>query len=368
MAGRGGLNLTHSENHEKFVGRYGIKQDILARVIKNFSPDDLRKWCDNLGQETFIGTSGRVFPKSLKASPLLRAWLQRLQDLGVKIHTHHNWIGWDKENLIFQTPNGIIPVQGEATLFTLGGATWPKLGSDGSWTGLFEKAGIQISPLQPANCGFHVNWSDIMRYKFAGTPLKSITISHQNHLARGEIMISAYGVEGGGIYALSANIREDIYKNGSARIEINLKPDLTQENILERLSKPKGKLSLSNFLKKYLNLSPVAIGLLMENNNREWLGRASPQDIYNLITALPITLNAPFSMDRAISTAGGISFDELNENLMLCKMPGVFVAGEMLDWEAPTGGYLLQACFATGHHAANSIAQYLSRTPNTNPE
>ncbi len=361
MAGRGGLNLTHSEDLSKFIGRYGDKAQTLAPLIESFPPQALRDWCEGLGQKTFVGTSGRVFPESFKASPLLRAWVKRLEGQGVRFKLSHDWQGWDNDGaLVFNTPGGTVQVTPDATLLALGGASWPRLGSDGSWTALLEGEGVKVAPLQAANCGFTVEWSELFCGRFAGQPLKAVTACFEGASVPGEIMMTERGLEGGAIYALSSRLREAINRDGSAELMLDLKPDLDEAALVERLGKPRGGLSFSNYLRKTLNLSPVAVNLLMESPERKELGSYPPEKLARLIKNYPVTLQEPFPIDRAISSAGGVSFDAVDDNYMLKAKPGVFVAGEMLDWEAPTGGYLLQASFATGVKAAKGIADWLA--------
>ena len=352
MAGRGGLNISHSENLDSFIKKYGMKSNIFKTVIDNFSPEKLRKWCEGLGEKTFIGSSGRIFPQSFKSSPLLRAWLGRLEKQNVIFKLNHDWLGWDQNNLIFKTKNGKIAVPSNTTILSLGGASWPKLGSDGSWVKILEREGVKISPLQPSNCGFVTEWSVVFSKKFEGKSLKSITLSFQDKKKHGELIVTKNGVEGGPIYALSAFLREEININGSAQILLDLKPDFSIEEIQKRLLKPKLKLSMSNYLRKTLNLSDVAIGLVMELPDRNnWI----QNKIINTIKSYKLNLQKPFAIDRAISSAGGVTFNSVNDNFMLINKPNVYVAGEMLDWEAPTGGYLLQACIANGAYVANII-------------
>jgi uncharacterized flavoprotein (TIGR03862 family) len=364
MAGRGGLNLTHSEPLDFFISRYPQGAEHLAPVITHFTPQDLRTWCEGLGQETFIGSSGRVFPKTFKASPLLRAWLSRLESQGVLFKFNHDWIGWQDGHLTFQTPEGEKKIDPLATLLALGGATWPKLGSDGSWVNILHQRLIPLSPLKPANCGFVVSWSDIFKSRYAGHALKPLSISHQNISRRGEIILTENGIEGGLVYALSSALREEIDTQGRAEIYLDLMPDIDAADISEKLTTPRKRESLTNYLRKTLRLTPPAIGLLMERPDRHVLGASSPEYLARLIKSYPLILTAPFGMERAISTAGGIAFNALDHRFMLTSLPGVFAAGEMLDWEAPTGGYLLQACFATGVTSAQGIIAWLSETKN----
>lgn len=360
MAGRGGLNLTHSEPLETFLTRYGAAQSFLAPLIEQFTPQDLRDWCEGLGQETFVGTSGRVFPKAMKASPLLRAWLTRLETLGVKFHLQTTWRGWDGDALLFNNMHGDkMRVQASATLLTLGGASWPNLGSDGAWVSVMAQRGVPVSPLRPANCGFMVAWSDVFKEKFAGTPLKNIALHVDGRAISGEMIVTEKGVEGGAVYAQSSCIRDLITRDGEAIIHIDVKPEKTQIDIVRKLeASPIGRQSFSTYLKKTLNLSPVAINLLRETNKAPQSLSAS--ELAALIKSVPLQVASPFAIDRAISSAGGIRLDALDSAMMLKDMGGVFVAGEMLDWEAPTGGYLLQACFATGVAAGRGIEAYLA--------
>ncbi len=361
MAGRGGLNLTHSEDINQFIARYGAATDRLAPVIKAFPPNALRAWCEGLGQEVFVGTSGRVFPKAFKASPLLRAWIARLEQLNVKFELGQQWQGWDEEgNLIFTDGNLVqTKVKSKATLLALGGASWKKLGSDGNWVHLLAAQGIAIQPFQPANCGFIVEWSNIFREKYAGQPLKSIVANFKDTQVPGEVMITNHGIEGGPIYALSAALRGTIVADGKATLHLDMRPNIPLNEYTQKLRTPRGALSFTNYLRKFSGLSAVAIGLLMEHPDRKALSNLPPEKLAALIKHFPVPLTSPFDIDRAISTAGGIMFNAMNEAFMLKDKPGVFVAGEMLDWEAPTGGYLLQACFATAVAAAEGVKVFL---------
>ena len=365
MAGRGGLNLTHSEPLPQFLARYREATPHLKAAIEAFPPQALRDWSEALGQETFVGSSGRVFPKAFKASPLLRAWLRRLDSMGVQFALRHRWIGWDDSGrLLFQTPDGQRIVDISATVLALGGASWPRLGSDGTWVETLAAKGVDISRLRPANCGFTVAWSDIFRDRFEGQPLKGVALSFGPHTARGEAIITRRGIEGGAIYALSAELREALAHAGHLTLKVALRPDLEMKELVTRLSTPKGKQSLSNFLRKAAQLSPVAIGLLQEaaKTSGPALASLSPADLARLINAVPIELNGVAPIARAISTAGGISFSEIDADFMLRRLPGVFAAGEMLDWEAPTGGYLLQASFATGAAAGRGVLKWLGKS------
>ena len=364
MAGRGGLNLTHSEPLPAFLARYREAMPHLKAAIEAFPPQALRDWSEALGQETFVGSSGRVFPRAFKASPLLRAWLRRLDSQGVKLALRHRWIGWDENgNLRFETPEGQRIVGASATVLALGGASWPRLGSHGAWAEILAARGATISPLRPANSGFTVAWSDIFRDRFEGQPLKGVALTSGQTTVRGEAVITRTGVEGGAIYALSAELREAILRDGQATLYVALRPDAQIGELTAKLSAAKGKQSFSNFLRKAANLSPVAIGLLQEAAKAagKSLAALSPAELARLIQAVPITLSGVAPIARAISTAGGISFDELDDDFMLRRLPGVFAAGEMIDWEAPTGGYLLQASFATGAAAGRGALKWLER-------
>jgi uncharacterized flavoprotein (TIGR03862 family) len=349
MAGRGGLNLTHSEGFEPFLGRYSAPEWI-GPMLSAFSPGDLIAWAEGLGQQTFVGSSGRVFPRAMKASPLLRAWLGRLTELGVAFRTRSEWRGWTPDGaLAFSDGQEARP---DAVVLALGGASWGRLGSDGGWAALLAARGVEITPFQPANGGFTVEWSEAFRDRFAGAPLKAVALTHAGRRVLGEAVVARYGLEGGAVYALSAELRAAV----PTTLTLDLRPAITAGQLTDRLSRERGGQSLSNFLRKAAGLSPVEINLLREGHGREL--PAGPRALAEAIKAVPIRLTAAQGLNRAISTAGGIALPELTDRLMLRKLPGVFVAGEMLDWEAPTGGYLLQACFATGRAAAlGALAQ-----------
>ena len=362
MAGRGGLNLTHSEALPQFLERYGEATPHLQAAIEAFPPAALRAWSEALGQPTFIGSSGRVFPQAFKASPLLRAGLRRLDASGVKFALRHRWTGWDADgHLAFQTPDGPRTANPRATVLALGGASWPRLGSDGAWAEKLIAKGVTVSPLAPANCGFTVGWSDIFRGRFEGQPLKGIALSFGAHSVRGEAMITRSGIEGGAIYALSGPLRDAVLSNGRATLQIALRPDLDRKDLAARLSVPRAKQSFSNWLRKAAHLSPAAIGLLQEAAvaSGTSLSSLSPEELADRINAVAVELGGVAPIARAISTAGGIAFDELDPNFMIRRLPGIFASGEMLDWEAPTGGYLLQACFATGAAAGRGVLEWL---------
>ncbi|WP_298260728.1 TIGR03862 family flavoprotein [Bradyrhizobium sp.] len=362
MAGRGGLNLTHSEPLETFLARYREAAPKLSAAIEAFPPDRLRAWAEALGQPTFVGSSGRVFPRAMKASPLLRAWLRRLDASGVSFCLRHRWRGWDDNGrLLFETPEGTRMVEAHATVLALGGASWPRLGSDGGWVETLPSKGVTVASLRPANCGFAVDWSDIFRERFGGEPLKGIALSCGERSVRGEAMITRDGIEGGAVYALSAELRDAVLASGHATLHIALRPDISSGDLIRRLSAPRNKQTFSNWLRKAAQLSPVAIGLLQEASIASSVALLSlpPEKLAELINAVPIKLTGVASIARAISSAGGVAFDELDADFMLRRLPCVFVAGEMLDWEAPTGGYLLQACFATGVAAGRGALKWL---------
>jgi uncharacterized flavoprotein (TIGR03862 family) len=365
LAGRGGLNLTHSEPLPDFLARYREAMPHLRTAVEAFPPDTLRDWSAALGQVTFVGSSGRVFPKAFKASPLLRAWLRRLDAAGVQFAFRHRWTGWDAQGrLQFQTPTGALALDATATVLALGGASWPRLGSDGGWVDILAEKGIAISKLRPANSGFTVAWSEVFRDRFEGQPLKGVALTLGAHTVRGEAMITRSGIEGGAIYALSAELREAVLGLGQAKLMIALRPDLETDALTTRLSGTRGKQSLANFLRKAAQLSPVGIGLMQEAAiaSGRPLASFSPAELAHRINAIPVQLSGVAPIDRAISTAGGIRFDELDVHFMLHKLPGVFAAGEMLDWEAPTGGYLLQASFATGAAAGRGVLAWSKRS------
>lgn len=353
IAGRGGLNLTHSEPLESFITRYGAASDWLAPFIHAFPPQALRDWCEGLGVETFVGSSGRVFPRSMKAVALLRAWLKRLEMLGVRYYPRHRWVGWDNHALQFITPTGTISITVDATLLALGGASWPRLGSDGSWVDILAAEGVEIMPLKPANCGFLCHWSEYFLEKFAGHPIKPVSISHLGVTRQGEAMITTAGIEGGVIYALSGAIRDAIAAHGKTTITLDLRPAMSLDALRKKLGN-RGNKSLSSHLKS-ANFSAMEVALLHETTPKNMMDA----DPAASIKALEIILQGNTGIERAISTAGGIARNSLDAALMITARPGIFAAGEMLDWEAPTGGYLLQACFSTAVVAAKGIADYL---------
>lgn len=341
MAGKSGLNLTKAENFTAFQTAYGAAENILAPILSAFTPDDVSAWAEGLGQTVFTGSTGRVFPTKMKASPLLRAWLARLNAQGVTIQTRWRWTGWDGDAATFDTPDGPAQITAKTTVLAMGGASWKRLGSDGLWAGHFLDA---VTPFQPVNMGFVVDWSDHMAQHF-GTAVKGCTLSAGDAVSRGEFVVSGKGIEGGGIYAVSSAIRD------GAPLVVDLLPDMSVADITAKLSDPKGKQSMANTLRKTLKLSPIKRALLNE------FGRDSDLPLARKIKALPFPALTPRPMDEAISTAGGVRFDALTDDLMFTSREGVYCAGEMLDWEAPTGGYLITACLATGRHAGLAAAR-----------
>ncbi|VVM84731.1 hypothetical protein PS684_02750 [Pseudomonas fluorescens] len=360
LAGVGGMNITHSEAYPAFLSRYAERAPQIAPLLRGFDADALCKWIHDLGIETFIGSSGRVFPTDMKAAPLLRAWLKRLRDSGVVIHTRHRWLGWDEHGALrIDSPEGEITVKPDATLLALGGGSWSRLGSDGAWMLPLEQHGVGLAPLQPSNCGFEVQaWSDLMVSKFAGAPLKNIAIGLNDDIPRlGECVITATGIEGSLIYALSAPIRESINQYGAAVIHIDLLPGRPVDKLQTALSKPRGSRSMAKHLHSQVGIDGVKAALLRELTDAATF--ADPALLARAIKALPLTLVKTRPLDEAISSAGGVTFEAMDERLMLKALPGVFCAGEMLDWEAPTGGYLLTGCFASGRAAGLGIVQWL---------
>ena len=357
MAGRGGLNLTHSEPMDGFVGRYGEAAPAVAPWLEQFSPTHLIGWAEGLGQPVFTGSSGRVFPRAMKASPLLRAWLARLAGLGVELRTRSRWMERREGGWVFHTPDGETVETPDAVVLALGGASWPRLGSDGAWREPLTAEGVAVAPFKPSNVGFDVVWSEVFAERFAGQPLKPVALTFGDQTVRGEAMVTRYGLEGGAVYALSAPLREAIARDGAATLTVDLRPDLSIEALALRLAKSRGKDSVSNWLRKAAGLSPVGVGLLRE------IPGALPEGSDKLarrIKAVRLSLTGVQGLARAISSAGGVELDQVDARLMLTGLPGVFVAGEMLDWEAPTGGYLLQASMASGAVAAAGVVDWLA--------
>lgn len=364
VAGKGGLNLTHSEPVDRFLERYGSRRPKLEPFLAQFGPREMMDWAHQLGFETFVGSSGRVFPKGMKASPLLRAWLQHLTADGVRFLTRYKWLGWNEKGaLLFETPQGIKTEQADATVLALGGGSYPRLGSNAAWVPLLRAQGVLVNDLKPSNCGFDVRWSDYFRTHFEGTPVRPVvltccdasgTLFHQ----QGEFIITRQGLEGSLIYAASALLRDEIETSGHAEIRLDLAPDWSMDKLVSRLSQPRGKSSTSSHLKKAIGIQGVKAGLLWEMLPKDVF--QEPDRLAAAIKSLPITLDATHPLEEAISSAGGVSFESLEANLMLKELPGVFCAGEMLDWEAPTGGYLLTACFSTGRAAGLFALDWLA--------
>lgn len=360
MAGKSGMNLTHAEPLDTFLGRYGDRRATLEPMVRAFDNEAVRAWAARLGVETFVGSSGRVFPTDFKAAPLLRAWLRRLKGDGVQVHVRHRWQGWDGDGgLVFDTPEGRTTLSPSATILALGGASWPQLGSDAAWVPWLAGRGVEVSPFRPANCGFDVAWSQHFRDRFAGQPVKPVVLSFAGQSKAGEFVVTEHGIEGGGVYALSAPVRDAIAREGHADLMLDLVPGRDSERLARDLAKPRGGRSLSNHLRRAVGLEGVRAGLVREVLPPDVL--ESPARLAASLKALPLRLTAPRPIEEAISSAGGVPFAALDERLMLKNLPGVFCAGEMLDWEAPTGGYLLTACFATGLAAGRGAADWLSR-------
>lgn len=359
MAGRGGLNLTHSEDLAAFKARYAGAEPRLAPLLDALTPEALTAWANGLGQETFVGSSGRVFPRAMKASPLLRAWLARLEAQGVTLKTRSEWLGWDAAGALrFRDADGAETTETpDATVLALGGASWARLGSDGGWAPLLADKGVALNAFKPSNGGFTVAWSDIFRERFSGQPLKGVALGFGGRTVKGDAMIAGYGLEGGAVYGLSADLRDAIAADGSATLEIDLRPSISRQQLTAKLHRGEKGQSVATRLRKLLNLSPVETNLLREAHGVDL--PLDPGALASKIKACPIVLTGTAPMDRAISTAGGVALDALDEDLMLTALPGIYAAGEMLDWEAPTGGYLLQACFATGAAAARGVLKRL---------
>ena len=369
LAGRGGLNLTHSEPLESFLSRYGTRRKPIEPLLREFGPEALRAWARALGIDTFVGSSGRIFPKDLKAAPLLRAWLRRLRRAGVTVHAQYRWQGWDEQDALrFMTPQGARSVRTDAVILALGGGSWPRFGSDGAWVPLLAGRGVRIEPFRPANCGFDVGWTEHFRTKFAGHPVKSVAVTVKNPAGGesrqpGEFVITETGVEGGVIYTVSALLRDEVQAKGTAVLTLDLAPDRSLPRLVRDLLQPRGKRTLATHLRRRAGLAGVKVGLLREVAPKEDF--TDPARLAAAIKALPLKLVAPRPLEEAISTAGGVAFEALDARLMLRDLPGVFCAGEMLDWEAPTGGYLLTACFATGRAAGRGAVAWLNSRKNS---
>ena len=364
VAGKGGLNLTHAESREQFLSHYGSRRSVLEPFLDNFGQKEIIDWVHQLGTGTFVGTSRRVFPVGMKTAPILRAWLRRLREAGVTFHPRHKWLGWDEDEVLrFNSPEGEVSVHPDVVVLALGGGSWRRLGSTGEWVPVLEGRGVEVAKLKPSNCGFDVAWSEHFRSRFEGTPLKSVSLYFSNsngesYQKQGEFVVTKTGIEGSLIYSLSAQLRDEIEEHGIARIKLDLAPGWSEQRFTERLSLPRGSRTLSGHLEKTVHIKGVKAGLL-----REFMPKEDLQDTEKLSSAikgLTIPLIATRPLDEAISSAGGVRFEELDANLMIRKLPGVFCAGEMLDWEAPTGGYLLSACFATGRAAGEGALQWIN--------
>jgi uncharacterized flavoprotein (TIGR03862 family) len=362
MAGKSGLNLTHAELFREFMGRFGDSRVRLEPVIADFDPASIRAWAEGLGVETFVGSSGRVFPVDFKAAPLLRAWLRRLRAAGVRFHVRHRWTGWTEEGrLAFETPAGPAAFTAGATVLALGGASWPKLGSDAAWADIVKQRGVAVAPLLPANCGFDVAWSDHFRERFAGQPVKPVVLTVDGESHRAECVVTAHGIEGSGIYPFSARLRDAISARGRAILTIDLLPDHAPDRLAASLRQPRGSRSLAEHLRRTVGITGVKAGLLRELAAPDIL--ADPAKLALALKSLSLPLKATRPIAEAISTAGGIAWDGLSDSLAIEALPGVFAAGEMLDWEVTTGGYLLTACLALGKRAGNGAADRLGLPP-----
>jgi uncharacterized flavoprotein (TIGR03862 family) len=365
VAGKGGLNITHSELFDRFILRYGNRKETLRPILEQFGPKELQSWVKELGFNTFIGSSGRVFPEGMKSSPILRAWMARLSNNKIHFHYRHRWQGWVEGNsILFETENGKVLVDGNVLILAMGGGSRPELGSDAGWIPILAEKGVVIQPFKPSNCGFNIHWSEVFRSKFEGQPVKNVTLYFKDHNGvefdrQGEFIISKYGVEGSLIYAVSSILRDEIEKNGNATFHLDLLPDRSLIELEERLSRARGKSSMSSHLRKSIGLEGVKAGLLREMISSDDF--INSKDLAARIKRLPIALNSTRPLAEAISSAGGVTFESLTEGLMIKNLPGVFCAGEMLDWEAPTGGYLLTACFATGYHAGLAALDYIEK-------
>jgi len=361
LAGKSGLNITHGEEPETFLTRFGKARALLEPALAAFAPDDIRAWAAELRIETFKGSSGRVFPVMMKASPLLRAWLRRLGDSGVTFHPRHKWQGWTGDGALrFGTPAGEATFTAAATVLALGGASWPRLGADGSWTPFLSSRGVEVAPFRPSNCGFDIAWSDRMKERFAGAPVKSVVLAFAGESVKGDVVVTENGIEGSAVYALSAALRNAMDRDGQATLTIDLAPDMHLARLEEALAAPRGKNSVANHLRKKAHIDGVKAALLRETADKAVF--ESPSSLARAIKQLPLRLERPRPIAEAISAAGGVPFGELDESFMLKKCPGVFAAGEMLDWEAPTGGYLISACLATGRAAGDGAVRWLKRS------
>jgi uncharacterized flavoprotein (TIGR03862 family) len=365
LAGKGGMNITHAEDFDAFLGRYGRRRAEVAQWLDGFTPQQVREWIHGLGIESFVGSSGRVFPADMKAAPLLRAWLHRLRESGVRFHMRHRWLGWREGQLLFATPDGERLESADAVVLALGGGSWARLGSDGAWVPLLAERGVHVAPLLPMNCGFDAAWSGHFSGRHAGAPLTTAGLAvedleGQRIWRKGQFVVTAGGIEGSLVYALSAQIRDRILRDGEATVWIDLLPDHDAQRVLEEVMRPRGARSMSSHLQSRLGIKGVKSGLLHEALSKEQY--ADPARLAHAIKALPVKLLRPRPIDEAISSGGGVKFEAVTGKAgMLRALPGVFVAGEMVDWEAPTGGYLLTACFGSGRAAGQGALEWLAR-------
>ena len=358
MAGKSGLNVTKSEGYSDLIKKFKSRNLELESSLSDFESSHVIEWCEGLGQETFVGTSGRVFPKTMKASPLLRAWLQRLTDLGVTFRTKHRWVGFDGAALLFETPDSKLRVEPQATIFALGGKSWSRLGSDGAWVELFKKQGVELADFQPSNCGFDCAWDEHFSSRFEGEPVKNVVLTVGDKSARGDFVVTKTGIEGGIIYTQSAAIRDCLLKE-QGEVTLDLMPDVKLEKLTKAFARDRGKNSFSNHARKVARLKGVKLGLL--RLCAPDLDVTNAEEVASQLKALKLPVVASRPIDEAISTAGGVTFDGLDEYFMLKNRLGTFVAGEMLDWDAPTGGYLITACLATGRRAGRGVLEWLAK-------
>lgn len=366
IAGKGGLNLTHSDPLDVFVSRYRERATEVGTWLADFDGPALREWAAGFGVETYVGTSGRVFPVDRKAAPLLRGWVRRLKEQGVRFHVQHRWAGWQVDGALrFETPDGVATVQADAVVLAMGGGSWPELGSDGAWVAPLAARGIDLAPLKPANCGFDIDWTPYFRDRQAGAPLKPVVahwlgLDGQEHTQQGECVITANGIEGSLIYALAADLRDRLARDGHVQLQLDLLPGQTEAQLLDKLHKPRQGRSFGEHLRRQLGLSGVKSALLFEVLGKD-AGQLPAETIAGALKRLTLSPLRPRPIDEVISTAGGVRLEALDDTLMLRDLPGTFCAGEMLDWEAPTGGYLLTACFASGLRAGRGVVEYLAR-------
>lgn len=361
MAGKSGLNLTHAEPFDELLNRFGEARKFLEPSLRELTPDAIQQWADDLGTETFVGSSGRVFPKSMKTAPLLRAWLRRLRAAGLVTHVRHRWTGWTQEGaMTFEAPGGPVEVNAKAAVLALGGGSWPQLGSDGAWVTKLGDRGLNVKSLRAANCGFDIDWSSHFRDRFAGAPVKSVTLKVGSNVTPGEFVVTQGGVEGGGIYTHASALHDEVTSSGQAVVHLDLMPDVSLSKVQVRLERPQGSRSFSTHLKRVTGLKGVKAGLLRECAGDQLADHSSTA---RAIKSLPLTLKSARPLAEAISSSGGLDFNDLDTGYQATAIPGLFCAGEMLDWDAPTGGYLLTACMATGRTAGVAAAEFLTQKP-----